>query len=77
MRAVVLLAGVSDGVILIETDQTIIWANETALQMHGVSNFHELNVRTYVHAGGRPGVWFFSLDAASSIAVIAVSARTA
>ena len=40
----------------------------------GVSNFHELNVRTYVHAGGRPGVWFFSLDAASSIAVIA--ART-
>src|SRR5262249_29736982 len=40
----------------------------------GVSNFHEINVRTYVHAGGRPGVWFFSLDAASSIAVIA--ART-
>ena len=40
----------------------------------GVSNFHELNVRTYVSAGGRPGVWFFSLDAASSIAVLA--ART-
>jgi uncharacterized protein YqjF (DUF2071 family) len=40
----------------------------------GVSNFHELNVRTYVHVGGRPGVWFFSLDAESSIAVIA--ART-
>jgi hypothetical protein len=40
----------------------------------GVSNFHEINVRTYVHAGGRPGVWFFSLDAASSIAVVA--ART-
>jgi len=41
----------------------------------GVSNFHELNVRTYVHKGGEnPGVWFFSLDAASSIAVIA--ART-
>jgi uncharacterized protein YqjF (DUF2071 family) len=39
-----------------------------------VSDFHEINVRTYVHAGGRPGVWFFSLDAASSIAVIA--ART-
>jgi uncharacterized protein len=36
----------------------------------GVSNFHELNVRTYVHAGGRPGVWFFSLDAASSVAVV-------
>jgi hypothetical protein len=40
----------------------------------GVSNFHELNVRTYVVGGGRPGVWFFSLEAASSIAVIA--ART-
>ncbi len=37
-----IVAGVSDGVILIETDQTIIWANETALRMHGVSNFHEL-----------------------------------
>jgi uncharacterized protein len=41
----------------------------------GISNFHELNVRTYVHKGGEnPGVWFFSLDAASSVAVIA--ART-
>jgi len=41
----------------------------------GVSNFHELNVRTYVHVRGeRPGVWFFSLDAASSIAVIAARA---
>jgi uncharacterized protein YqjF (DUF2071 family) len=40
----------------------------------GVSNFHELNVRTYVVGGRRPGVWFFSLDAASSIAVVA--ART-
>jgi uncharacterized protein YqjF (DUF2071 family) len=40
----------------------------------GVSNFHELNVRTYVAAGDHPGVWFFSLDAASSIAVLA--ART-
>ncbi|MGV3659014.1 MAG: YqjF family protein [Prosthecobacter sp.] len=28
-----------------------------------VSNFLELNVRTYVHdAQGRPGVWFYSLD---------------
>lgn len=40
----------------------------------GLSDFHELNVRTYVHAGGVPGVWFFSLDAASSLAVWA--ART-
>lgn len=38
----------------------------------GVSNFEEVNVRTYVHHGGRdPGVWFFSLDAASRIAVAA------
>ena len=32
--------------------------------------FHELNLRTYVHRAGRdPGVWFFSLDAASRLAV--------
>ncbi len=35
-----------------------------------LSDFHETNVRTYVHVEGRnPGVWFFSLDAASAIAV--------
>lgn len=35
-----------------------------------LSNFHETNVRTYVHAGGRdPGVYFFSLDAANPVAV--------
>lgn len=34
-----------------------------------VAAFPELNVRTYVTAGGRPGVWFFSLDAASLPAV--------
>jgi uncharacterized protein YqjF (DUF2071 family) len=35
-----------------------------------LSSFHEVNLRTYVHRGGRdPGVWFFSLDAASRIAV--------
>jgi uncharacterized protein YqjF (DUF2071 family) len=32
--------------------------------------FPELNVRTYVTADGQPGVWFFSLDAASMLAVI-------
>jgi hypothetical protein len=37
----------------------------------GISNFHELNLRTYVHhRGADPGVWFFSLDAASSLAVL-------
>lgn len=39
-----------------------------------VSAFPELNVRTYVTYGGKPGVWFFSLDAANSVAVAA--ART-
>ena len=38
-----------------------------------VSEFPELNVRTYVHRGGRdPGVWFFSLDATSLLAVAEV-----
>jgi uncharacterized protein YqjF (DUF2071 family) len=41
-----------------------------------VSNFDEVNVRTYVHRQGRdPGIWFFSIDASSTIAVNA--ARTA
>jgi len=34
-----------------------------------VSRFAELNVRTYVKTEGRKGVWFFSLDAASKLAV--------
>jgi uncharacterized protein len=34
-----------------------------------VSTFAELNVRTYVTAEDKPGIWFFSLDAASRIAV--------
>ncbi|HEY7034769.1 MAG TPA: DUF2071 domain-containing protein [Thermomicrobiales bacterium] len=33
------------------------------------SVFLELNVRTYVTIGGKPGVWFFSLDAANPVAV--------
>jgi uncharacterized protein YqjF (DUF2071 family) len=31
--------------------------------------FPEINVRTYVRGAGRAGVWFFSLDAASRLAV--------
>jgi hypothetical protein len=34
-----------------------------------LSAFPEINVRTYVTVGGRPGVYFFSLDAANPIAV--------
>jgi uncharacterized protein YqjF (DUF2071 family) len=49
----------------------------TTLRLHGlpplpyVSSFLELNARTYVTAGGKPGVWFFSLDASSELAVLA------
>ena len=35
----------------------------------GLSRFPELNVRTYVTLDGKPGVYFFSLDAASGAAV--------
>lgn len=34
----------------------------------GLNAFHELNVRTYVHYDGVPGVWFFSLDINSPLA---------
>ena len=44
------------------------------IRPHGViptlmSRFIELNVRTYVTHNGRPGVWFFSLDATSRLAI--------
>jgi uncharacterized protein len=34
-----------------------------------VSSFRELNVRTYVTRDGKPGIWFFSLDASNQLAV--------
>jgi uncharacterized protein YqjF (DUF2071 family) len=40
----------------------------------GLSSLHELNVRTYVHLNGVPGVLFLSLDANSSIAIMAARA---
>jgi uncharacterized protein len=37
----------------------------------GAKNFLELNVRTYVHDdGGRPGVWFYSLDLNHGLGVL-------
>lgn len=44
-----IIAGLSDGVILLELDQTILWANEAALAMHGVSRIGDLgaNAREY------------------------------
>jgi uncharacterized protein YqjF (DUF2071 family) len=53
----------------------------TGLRLRGVpplpflSSFYELNCRTYVRAGDRPGIWFFSLDA-SSRAAVAAAQRT-
>jgi hypothetical protein len=35
-----------------------------------LSAFPELNVRTYVRAEGKPGVWFMSLDADQPVAVV-------
>jgi uncharacterized protein YqjF (DUF2071 family) len=49
----------------------------TGLRLRGVpplpllSSFRELNCRTYVRVGDRPGIWFFSLDASSRAAVAA------
>ena len=37
--------------------------------MPGLNAMHELNVRTYVHFKGTPGVWFFSLDCNNAAAV--------
>ncbi len=37
-----IIAGLSDGVMLLEVDQTIIWANEAALRMHGVDSLEQL-----------------------------------
>ncbi|MEM7349229.1 MAG: DUF2071 domain-containing protein [Acidobacteriota bacterium] len=36
-----------------------------------VGSFPEVNVRTYVHAGDRRGVWFFSLDVDTMLATMA------
>ena len=35
-----------------------------------LSESHELNVRTYVHLDGVPGIWFFSLDASNPVAAL-------
>ncbi len=46
-----IISGLSDGVILIETDKarSLLWANEAALAMHGVSEVSQLgaNAREY------------------------------
>ncbi|HEV7438115.1 MAG TPA: PAS domain-containing protein, partial [Methylobacterium sp.] len=37
-----IIAGLSEGVILVEPDQRITWANEAALAMHGAETLEEL-----------------------------------
>jgi uncharacterized protein YqjF (DUF2071 family) len=41
------------------------------LSLPYVSSFRELNVRTCVTLDDKPGIWFFSLDASSRVAVAA------
>jgi hypothetical protein len=64
----------------IDTFDGTAWVAVVPFRMSGVrirgtppapwlSNFPELNVRTYVTRDGKPGVWFFSLDAANAVAV--------
>jgi PAS domain S-box-containing protein len=37
-----IIAGLDEGVILIDPDQTLLWANDAALKMHGVSSLEQL-----------------------------------
>ncbi|HWO43308.1 MAG TPA: DUF2071 domain-containing protein [Candidatus Eisenbacteria bacterium] len=61
----------------LETFDGWCWIGVVPFRMSGVRPpffplsmaFPELNVRTYVRAKGKSGVWFFSLDAASPLAV--------
>ncbi|MGI9108371.1 MAG: YqjF family protein [Pyrinomonadaceae bacterium] len=71
--------------LMIDTFDGEAWLGVTPFSMWGVrlsfappvpylSEFHELNVRTYVLYDGVPGVWFFSLNTNSSMTVL--GART-
>ena len=64
----------------LDTRDGMAWVAVTPFRMSGIrarwlppipgtSAFPELNVRTYVRYGGRPGVYFFSLDASNPLAV--------
>ena len=65
----------------IDTFDSAAWIGITPFTMWGVrpvflppvtvlSESHELNVRTYVHLDGVPGIWFFSLDASNPVAAL-------
>ncbi len=74
------LAAVLPGELEVEEFDGTAWLGVVPFEMRGVrlrglppapglSRFPELNVRTYVTVGGKPGVYFFSLDAAHRLAV--------
>lgn len=80
-----LLRGLIPAPLTVDTYDGTAWLGVVPFRMTGVrprmvpslpwiSSFAELNVRTYVTIGGRPGVWFFSLDAANPLAVRAARA---
>lgn len=65
----------------IDTFEDRAWIGLTPFTMWGIrpallpavpllSESHELNVRTYVHRDGVPGVWFLSLEASNPLAVL-------
>ena len=45
-----IITGLSDGVILLELDQTIVWANDAALAMHGVERIGDLGANAKEYA---------------------------
>ena len=64
----------------IDTFDGMAWLAVVPFDMKGVTkrgwpapklfcDFPEINVRTYVKIGGKPGVWFFSLDITSALGV--------
>jgi uncharacterized protein YqjF (DUF2071 family) len=62
----------------VDTFEGQAWISITPFKVTGVkvlsfpeaAPFDELNVRTYVHHKGEPGIWFFSLDASRLLPVI-------
>lgn len=67
--------------LVIDTFQQTAWVGLTPFHLMGlrppflpaiprVSNFPEMNLRTYVRGPAGPGIWFFSLDAAAAAAVV-------
>jgi hypothetical protein len=74
------LRGLIPSALALDTFDRSAWIGVVPFRMTGVrprglpalpwlSAFPELNVRTYVTTGGKPGVWFFSLDATNPVVV--------